>query len=98
MARLEVRPRAQADLDRLARFLWEKGEDEAAARALAKIAEGMELLTISPRLGRPLGDKTGRRELVVTFGAGAYLLRYMLRDENTVVILRVKHSKEQRDG
>lgn len=45
MARLEVRPRAQADLDRLARFLWKK--DEAAARALAEIVERMELLIIS---------------------------------------------------
>jgi plasmid stabilization system protein ParE len=96
MARVEVRSRARADLERLARFLWEKGEEEAAARALAKIAAGMELLTFSPRLGKPLGDKTGRRELFITFGAGAYILRYMLKDEDTVVILRVKHSREQR--
>lgn len=96
MARVAVRPRAQADLDRLARFLWEKGEAEAAARALTRIAEGIELLTMSPRLGRPLGDQTGRRELVIPFGTGAYLLRYILTDEETVVILRVKHSREQR--
>ncbi len=47
MARLEIKARARADLDRLARFLWEKGEEEAAVRALEKIVEGIELLTSS---------------------------------------------------
>ena len=98
MARVEIRARARVDLDRLARFLWEKGEEEAAVRALEKIVEGIELLTSSPRLGRPLGDGTERRVLSIPFGTGAYIIHYMLKDESTVVILRVWHSKEQRRG
>jgi toxin ParE1/3/4 len=98
MARVEIGARARADLDRLARFLWEKGEEEAAVRALEKIVEGIELLTSSPRLGRPLGDGTERRVLSIPFGTGAYIIHYMLKDESTVVVLRVWHSREQRRG
>jgi toxin ParE1/3/4 len=98
MARVEIRARARADLDRLARFLWEKGEEEAAVRALEKMVEGIELLTSSPRLGRPLGDGTERRVLSIPFGTGAYIIHYMLKDESTVVVLRVWHSREQRRG
>jgi plasmid stabilization system protein ParE len=98
MARVEIKARARADLDRLARFLWEKGEEEAAVRALEKIVEGIELLTSSPRLGRPLGDGTERRELSIPFGTGAYIIHYMLKDESTMVVLRVWHSREQRRG
>jgi plasmid stabilization system protein ParE len=74
------------------------GEEEAAVRALEKIVEGIELLTSSPRLGRSLGDGTERRVLSIPFGTGAYVIHYMLKDESTVVVLRVWHSREQRRG
>jgi hypothetical protein len=48
-------------------------------------------------VGRPVGDDTERRELVVPFGAGAYVLRYRIQDE-TVVITRVWHSRERSGG
>jgi len=95
MARLIWRRRARADIDRLTEFLWEKDE-EAAVRALKVILEGAELLASAPRLGRPMGDKTERRALSLPFGTGAYMLHYMLQDENTVVILRVWHSREDK--
>ena len=43
-----------------------------------------------------MDDDTGRRELVVSFGAGAYVLRYMRDENDTVVLIRVWHSKEKR--
>lgn len=94
MARLVWKARARADLDRLARFLWEKDE-EVAVRALDVLLKGTELLVSSPRLGRPLGDGTERRVLSLSFGAGAYVIDYMLEGEATV-ILRVRHNREQR--
>ncbi len=43
-----------------------------------------------------MDDDTGRRELVVSFGVGAFVLRYMRDENDTVVIIRVWHSKENR--
>jgi plasmid stabilization system protein ParE len=96
MARLVWRARARADIERLTDFLWKKDE-EVAVEALNMILDGAELLTFSPRLGRPLGDKTERRVLSLPFGSGAYVLHYKLKDENTVVILRVWHSRKRKD-
>jgi plasmid stabilization system protein ParE len=63
----------------------------------AAILEGAELLLTAPRLGRALPDSTGRRELIIPFAAGAYVLHYMLEGRGTIVILRVWHSREERD-
>lgn len=89
------RERARKDVEELYGFLYEK-LPQAAQRAARLILEGATLLEASPKLGRPLSDGTGRRELVLSFGTGAYILRYMLTDEGIAVILRVRHSREQR--
>ena len=93
----EVRwlPEALADLDRLFAFLQEKNS-EAAARAALAILQGAESLAATPRIGRLMPDDTGRRELPIPFAAGAYVLRYRLEDEQTVIIVRVWHSREAR--
>lgn len=95
MARVSWHRAARADFERLYDFLYEKSP-EAAARAAQVISEGALLLETSPCLGRPLQDGTGRRELSLPFGASAYVVNYMLKDENTVIILRVWNSREQR--
>ncbi len=95
MARVMWRARARLDVERLYDFLWQKAP-EAATRAAQFILEGATLLETSPRLGRPLQDGTGRRELFLSFGASDYVLRYLLVDEETVLILRVWHSREKR--
>lgn len=88
-------PEALADVERLRRFLLSK-HPGAAARAVSTIIEGAKLLESSPQIGRPLADGTGRRELSLSFGSGAYMLRYILEDEHTAVVLRVWHSRENR--
>lgn len=88
-------PEALDDLERLFAFLGEKSP-EAAARAARTILDGAELLVATPQLGRPLPDETGRRELFLPFAAGGYVLRYMLEDEQTVIVIRVWHSRERR--
>lgn len=88
-------PEALTDINRLYSFLKDKDAD-AAANAARCILEGATLLKSSPRIGRPMPDETGRRELFVAFGAGAYVLRYMLEDKNTPVVIRVWHSRENR--
>jgi plasmid stabilization system protein ParE len=89
-------PAALSDIERLHKFLYAKNP-EAAARAAGTILDGAELLKSSPHLGRPMPDDTGRRELIIPFAAGAYVLRYMLEEEDTVVIIRVWHSRENRN-
>ncbi|ACD89217.1 plasmid stabilization system [Chlorobium limicola DSM 245] len=88
-------PDALVDVGRLHAFLYEKSPD-AAARAAKVILEGAGLLKSIPDVGRPMDDDTGRRELVISFGAGAFVLRYMWDRHDTVVIIRVWHSKEKR--
>jgi plasmid stabilization system protein ParE len=88
-------PEALADVERLHAFLHEKSPD-AAARAARVILDGAGLLQSVPEIGRPMNDETGRRELVISFGAGAFVLRYMWGNKDTVVIIRVWHSKENR--
>lgn len=48
-----------------------------------------------PRM--PLSDDTGRRELFLPFGAGSYVLRYRLDASGSVVVIRVWHSRENRE-
>jgi len=88
-------PEALADVERLYAFLHEISP-AAAARAAMAILDGANLLKSTPDIGRPMDDDTGRREWVISFGAGAFVLRYMWDKNDTVVIIRVWHSKENR--
>lgn len=83
------------DVERLYAFLYEKSPD-AAARAAKSILDGAGILNSIPDIGRPMDDETGRREWVISFGAGAFVLRYMRGENDTIVIIRVWHSKENR--
>lgn len=96
MARIKWLPEAIQDFERLYFFLLDK-DSEAAKRAALNILSGSEILKLTPRIGRPMPDDGNRRELFMAFGAGAYVIRYKLEDENTVVILRVWHSRENRN-
>lgn len=88
-------PEAIEDAKRLLDFLADKSS-EAAARAAQAIQKGANTLTNFPELGRPMNDGTERRELLIPFGAGSYVLRYIINGE-TVVIIRAWHSREYRE-
>lgn len=96
MPTLRWLPPALDNLERLIDFLHEKSP-AAANKAAAAILEGVELLLTAPRLGRTLPDTTGRRELIIPFAGGAYVLHSMLEGSETIVILRVWHSREDRN-
>ncbi len=85
---------ALEDLNRHFVFLKPKNPQAARKAALLIQEAGNELGKI-PHLGFAMDDNTGRREYIKPFGAGAYILRYML-DGDTPVILRVWHSREKR--
>ena len=92
--RLRWLPEALDDVERLHGYLIER-DPLAAARAVRAVSAGADRLQRLPEIGRPMEDDTGRREFVVPFGAGAYVLRYRIHGDSPVVI-RVWHSREQR--
>jgi plasmid stabilization system protein ParE len=96
MAQIKWLPEAVTDLRRLHSFLQEY-EQKAADNASGRILEGVKLLKVTPRLGRPMSnDDVVRRELFMSFGASAYVIRYRFESDNSVVIIRIWHSEENR--
>ena len=95
MNKLKWLPEALADVERLHEFLKDI-DVQAANQCVESILKGSRLLKTTPHLGRPMSDGSGKRELFMQFGAGAYVLRYRLQDTDTVVIVRIWHSREDR--
>ena len=87
-------PEAKEDIARLHKFLKNKSPD-AASRIVDLLLTGANQLLNFPEIGKPLGDELKRRELYLAFGAGAYVLRYVLT-EKSIVVIRVWHSREAR--
>ena len=87
-------PEAVQDLVRLREFIGHKNSG-AAARAALRIREAAAVLRDRPELGRAVEDEEFR-DLVAPFGGGAYVLRHRI-DEDAVVVVRVRHNKEERD-
>jgi len=87
-------PEARDDLLRLFEFLLER-DAEAAGRAIDLIRQGASALRKTPRLGKRMDQDTERREWLIPFGVSAYVLRYRIHGE-TLVVLRVWHSREER--
>ena len=86
---------ALADVERVFSFLKEKNPD-AARRAAQTINHAATQLGEMPHIGVRMPDDTGRREYFTPFGKHGYILRYMLDEENPV-ILRVWHGLDLRD-
>jgi plasmid stabilization system protein ParE len=86
-------PGASRDIDRLRNFI-KSDNPRAAQRAAQRIIEGVMILQENPGVGIPVENLMDYRDLMLTFGAGEYIIRY--REEvNRVVIVRVRHSKEE---
>ena len=94
MPELRWLPEALADLQRLHSFLRDLSPD-AAQRSARAILAGADKLQDHPRAGQPLDDD--RREWFIPFGVGAYVLRYRLDADGNPVVIRVWHSREDRE-
>jgi plasmid stabilization system protein ParE len=94
MGKLIWLPKSKEDIQRLHDFLKDKNPT-AAKNAIRTIRTGARQLEDYPEAGRPMIDGSGRRELLLAFGAGGYVLRYKL-DGRNVVIVRVWHNREKR--
>lgn len=85
---------ALSDVVRLHAFLSQHSE-YAADRAVAKIREEVRLLSKDVLSGRGLGDRGAkRREWIIRFGRGAYVLAYDVTDR-AVLVSSIRHSREE---
>ena len=83
---------AAQDVTRLRAFL-EPVAQGAAKKAVSAIVDGCSSLATFPARGSLRED--GSRQLVIPFGASAYIARYRIDSEkDEVVILRVRHGRE----
>ena len=85
---------ARDDLKQLYRFLLDHDVD-TARRALESIVKSMELLRAFPFTCRKAeGDNPFLRELLISFGASGYVALFEIDDDKNVVILAVRHQRE----
>ena len=88
-------PEAVLDLTRLREFIHVHNPD-AAARAARRIREAAHKLQIMPFAGRPVpGIEPPLRDLFVHFGQAGYWLRYMVTDDE-IIIVKIWHGRENR--
>lgn len=90
--RVELRPAAQRDLERLVDFLAALDE-RAADRRLLWLRESLRALGARPLKGRP--GPHGLREHTLKYGRSSYLIRYVVTAD-AVIIVRIWHGKEAR--
>ncbi|MCW1410603.1 type II toxin-antitoxin system RelE/ParE family toxin [Rhizobium sp. 1AS11] len=83
------------DLDRLADFLIERDPD-LAERALNAIQKALMILQDFPLMARRASaDDPLLRELVVPFGSAGYVILFKVMSETSVIILAVRHQREE---
>ncbi|QKK16135.1 type II toxin-antitoxin system RelE/ParE family toxin [Rhizobium indicum] len=83
------------DLDRLADFLIERDPD-LAERAINAIQKALMILQDFPLMARRASaDDPLLRELVVPFGSAGYVILFKLMSETSVIILAVRHQREE---
>lgn len=92
MATLIYSKRAFANLDRLVRFVEDRGADEAQL-VVDVIVEAVSVLERHPLIGRPA--EHGLRELVISRGKTGYVALYDFRAvTDEVVILAIRAQRE----
>jgi plasmid stabilization system protein ParE len=93
VTRVVLAPQVRDDFDRIFDFLFKHAPEHAARRVEAIIA-AIDILVVSPLIGRPAAY--GQRELVIATGASGYLAlyRYDPRQES-VFVLAVRSQRER---
>jgi plasmid stabilization system protein ParE len=87
-------PGASIDVARLRNFI--KSENpRAAKRAAKRIVAGVITLQENPEAGVPVENFIDYRDLMLSFGAGEYIIRYRRETASRIVIIRIRHSKEE---
>jgi plasmid stabilization system protein ParE len=93
-------PMAEADLDRLFDFLLDRAETtEEFDRAQAAIetirATALHQLAITPYSFRKAAQNPAQRELIIPFAGTGYVALYEIVSASKVVVLAVRHQREE---
>jgi toxin ParE1/3/4 len=92
MARLELLPKVLRDFECFLDHMASMGADHGTER-IEEIIEGLQILTHSPLIGRPVPD--GDRELVLGRGVRGYVALYRFAEVvDTVFVLAIRSQRE----
>ena len=97
---VELAPAAEADLERLFDFLLERAEtgealDEAQQAIDAIRAAVQHRLAITPFSFRKAARNPAQRELIIPFGNTGYVALYEIVSTSKVVVLALRHQREE---
>lgn len=97
---VELSPTAQADLERLFDFLIDRSEttedlDRAQAAIDAIRATVQHRLAITPFSFRKAAQNPAQRELIIPFGGTGYVALYEIVSTSKVMVLAVRHQREE---
>ena len=97
---VELSPAAEADLEHLFDFVPERSEtiedlDRAQAAIDAIRATAQHRLAITPFSFRKAAQDPAQRELIIPFGGTGYVALYEIVSPSRVVVLAVRHQREE---
>jgi plasmid stabilization system protein ParE len=97
---VQLSPAAEADLERLFDFLLDRAEtsedlDRAQAAIEAVRAAALHRLAITPFSFRKAAQNPAQRELIIPFGSTGYLALFEVVSPSKVVVLAVRHQREE---
>ena len=97
---VELSPSAEADLERLFDSLLDRAEttedlDHAQAAIDAIRAAAEHRLAITPFSFRKAAQHPAQRELIIPFGSAGYVALYEIVSPSKVVVLAVRHQREE---
>jgi plasmid stabilization system protein ParE len=97
---VELSPTAETDLERLFDFLLSQAEttedlDRAQAAIDAIRATAQHRLAITPFSFRKAAQNPAQRELIIPFGATGFVALYEIVSTSKVVVLAVRHQREE---
>jgi plasmid stabilization system protein ParE len=97
---VELSPTAEADLERLFEFLLDRAEttedlDRAQSALDAIRAITQQQLAITPFSFRKAAKSPAQRELIIPFGNSGYVALYEIVSASKVVVLAMRHQREE---
>jgi plasmid stabilization system protein ParE len=97
---VRLSPAAEADLERLFDFLLDRAEtaeelDRAQVAIEAIRAAVQHRLAITPFSFRKAGQSPALRELIIPFGSTGYVALYEIVSTSKVIVLAVRHQREE---
>ena len=97
---VELSPTAEADLERLFDFLLDRAAtsedlDHAQAAIDSIRATAQHRLAITPFSFRKAAQSPAQRELIIPFGSTGYVALYEIVSMSKVVVLALRHQREE---